>query len=209
MPIESSKVVKVINALGPVLRNEPPVQAIFDVKVARAPTRVRFEFSTALPCFARVEIFRMVHGELSLDMEKANLVQTEIELFGSPKERHSILVGGLEQERRYWYRISAPRKTPGFPNLLGHVRYRGEFFTPRRNTTVTIHRIHVFDDSDTSGDGELLFRQRRRPAQSARRAATLARVRRCQRQRHPPPLRSRRPNHRPGPGRHRRLHLRL
>jgi hypothetical protein len=157
MPIEPGKVVAAVNALGPVLWNEPSFQGIFNVKLDRAPTRVRFNFFTFWPCFARVEIFRMVHGELSLDMEKENLVQTEIELFGSPRERHGILVTGLEQERRYWYRISVPRKTPDFPNLKGHVRYRGEFFTPRRNTTVTINRIHVFDDSDTSGDGELKF----------------------------------------------------
>jgi hypothetical protein len=157
MPIDPVRALVVRDAVGQVLWDAPLYQGIFNVSLARAPTRVRFDFFTFWPCFARIEIFRMVHGELSLDMEKEHLVRTEIELFGSAKERHSILVTGLEQERRYWYRISVPRKTPQFPNATGHARYRGEFFTPRRNTTVTINRIHVFDDSDTSGDGELEF----------------------------------------------------
>ncbi|MCB1992199.1 MAG: hypothetical protein KDG49_12140 [Geminicoccaceae bacterium] len=157
MPIEQSALAAIRSELGQVLWDAPLYQGIFNVQLARAPTRVRFGFQTFWPCYARVEVYRMVTGELDLDMEKENLLRVGYELFGSPKVSHNVLITELGQEQRFWYRISVPRKTPDFPDAKGFVRSRGEFFTPRRNTIVTVDRIHVMDDSDTSGEGELTF----------------------------------------------------
>lgn len=157
MPIEELALAAIRDELGQVLWDAPLYQGIFNVELARAPTRVRFRFETFWPCYARVEVYRMVTGELDLDMEKENLLRVGHELFGSPKVSHDVLITELGQEQRFWYRISVPRKTPDFPDAKGFVRSRGEFFTPRRDTIVTVDRIHVMDDSDTTGEGELSF----------------------------------------------------
>lgn len=157
MPIGQLAMAAVRNELGQVLWDAPLYQGIFNVELERAPTRVRFRFRTFWPCYARVEVFRMVTGELDLDMEKENLLRVGYELFGNPKVGHDVLITELEQAHRFWHRISVPRRTPEFPTATGFVRSRGEFFTPRRTTTVTVDRIHILDDSDTSGAGELGF----------------------------------------------------
>lgn len=157
MPIAAGALTTIQSGIAVSLKDWLFRQAILNVRVTRGATAVRLRFDTVWPCFATVEIFRMVHGELSLDMEKENLVQTEVELFGNARTRHDVTLGGLEQERRFWFRISVPRKSPAETNATGKVRLRGELATKRRNTTVVIERIHIFDDSDTSGAGELRF----------------------------------------------------
>ncbi len=157
MPIGQRAMAAVRDEVGQVLWDAPLYQGIFNVELERAPTRVRFRFRTFWPCYARVEVFRMVTGELDLDMEKENLLRVGYELFGNPKVSHDVLITELEQAHRFWHRISVPRRTPEFPTATGFVRSRGEFFTPRRTTTVTVDRIHILDDSDTSGAGELGF----------------------------------------------------
>jgi hypothetical protein len=157
MPLGEESLVTVRHGIGQIMLDVYIAQAIVNVEVERGATAARFRFETAWPSFATVEIFRMVHGELSLDMEKENLVRTEIELFGDARSLHDVLVGGLEQEHRFWYRISVPRRSPPEPAATGKVRARGEFATKRRDTIGDIETIHILDDSDTSGAGELKF----------------------------------------------------
>ena len=67
MPIEQSALAAIRSELGQVLWDAPLYQGIFNVQLARAPTRVRFGFQTFWPCYARVEVYRMVTGELDLE----------------------------------------------------------------------------------------------------------------------------------------------
>ncbi len=157
MPLGGESLATVRHGIGQILLDVYIAQAIVNVEVERGATAARFRFETVWPSFATVEIFRMVHGELALDMEKENLVRTEIELFGDARSLHEVLVGGLEQEHRFWYRISVPRRSPPEPAATGKLRARGEFATKRRDTIGNIETIHVLDDSDTSGAGELRF----------------------------------------------------
>ena len=64
------------------------------------------KFDTVDATFATVEIFHMVHGEVDLDMEKEHLVGVRVELFGNAQDQHAVFFSGLEQERRYWFRVS-------------------------------------------------------------------------------------------------------
>jgi len=133
-----------------------PPQAIFNVKVVPGPTTVQIQFETRYPTLGTVEIYRMVHGELSLDVDGEIPVRTEIGS-SSYTRRHSITVDGLEQEKRYWYRAFVARRSPEDPTSTGVVRSRGEFATLRRNVNVSIDWIHVLDDSDANSAGDLVF----------------------------------------------------
>lgn len=132
-------------------------QAISNVRLIREPTAVTVKFDTVHATFATLELFHMVHGEVDLDIEKENLVGVRVELFGNAQDQHAIFFSGLEQERRYWYRISVPRRSPAEPAADGHVRARGEFATLRRDTFVDIEQLHVIDDSDSTSGGDLRF----------------------------------------------------
>lgn len=85
-----------------------PPQAIFNVGITPGPTQVEVRFETRYATLGKVEIYRMVHGEMSLDMEPEHLVRTEIGS-SSYTKRHSLTVDGLEQEKRYWYRARLGR----------------------------------------------------------------------------------------------------
>ncbi|MFO1067152.1 MAG: hypothetical protein U1E14_01360 [Geminicoccaceae bacterium] len=147
----------IAKAIGQHLFDAPLAQAIVNVEAETAPTAVRVRFRTLLPTWATVEVFRMITGTIDLDMEPENLVATNVELFGNASTEHDVPVFGLEQERRYWYRISVPRKSPAEPKAKGQVRARGPFATRRQMLTIDISRIHLYDDSDDSSRGDLLF----------------------------------------------------
>lgn len=72
-------------ALAPVLFDIEPPQAIVEVEVAPEPEAVTIRFRTSRPCFATVELFRMVTGRVDLDLEKENRERIEIELFGDAR----------------------------------------------------------------------------------------------------------------------------
>jgi hypothetical protein len=158
MPITADVRASVAKAALMTLFDGPPlIQAIVNVRVIPLVTAVRIRFETIYPCWATLEVFRMVHGEIDLDMEKDNLVRTEIELFGDASSRHNMIVRGLEQERRFWFRISVPRRSPAEPAATGQVRARGEFATLRRSVMVDIENIQIDNDSDDDSPGEIGF----------------------------------------------------
>ena len=107
--------------------------------------------------FATVELFRMVHGEIDLDMEKEKLADVGVEMFGTAKDQHAVFISGLEQEHRYWFRISVPRRSPAEPFATGAVRAKGGFASLRRDSFIDIEQLHIIDDSDTSSAGDLRF----------------------------------------------------
>ncbi|BCX18488.1 MAG: hypothetical protein KatS3mg117_2170 [Geminicoccaceae bacterium] len=157
MPISSELLAPVRESLGPLLFDVEPAQAIFGVVVTPEPENATITFETTRPCFATVELFRMVTGEIALDMEKANRERIELELFGSARYRHRIRLFDLPQERRFWYRISVPSGGPGTALGQKKVRHRGWFSTFRRTATCRIGWIRVLSDSDDQSAGDLDF----------------------------------------------------
>lgn len=157
MPISSELLAAVRESLGPVLFDVAPAQAIYDVAVRPEPEGATITFATTRPCFATVELFRMVTGKVALDMEKANRERIELELFGSARYRHRIRLFDLPQKRRFWYRISVPGEGPGTALGQKKVRHRGWFSTFRRTATCRIGWIRVLSDSDDQSAGDLVF----------------------------------------------------
>ncbi len=157
MPISSELLAPVRESLGPILFDVEPAQAIYDVAVRPEPEGATITFATTRPCFATVELFRMVTGKVDLDMEKENRERVEVELFGSARYRHRIRFFDLPQERRFWYRISVPGEGPGTALGQKKVRHRGWFSTFRRTATCRIGWIRVLSDSDDQSAGDLVF----------------------------------------------------
>src|SRR3954469_6395321 len=157
MPITLETAAVIRQVVTQTLFDMMAVQAISNVRLVREPTAVTVKFDTVHATFATVDLFRMVHGEIDLDMEKENLAATGVELFGSAQDHHAVFISGLEQEHRYWFRISVPRRSPAEPLATGHIRSRGEFASLRRDSFVDIEQLHIIDDSDTTSDGDLRF----------------------------------------------------
>lgn len=157
MPIGQEALAVIRRGVAQTLFDTQQQQAITNVRLTPEPSAVTVRFDTVLPTFATVELFRMVHGELSLDMEKEHRVGIEVEIFGDAKDRHAIRLGGLEQEHRYWYRVSVPRRSPADLAATGKIRARGEFATFRRDCFVDVTELHIVDDSDTTSAGDLRF----------------------------------------------------
>ena len=157
MPNASSWVTAVRPALRPILFDIEPAQVIHDVVVTPEPENATITFATTRPCFATVELFRMVTGKIDLDMEKANRERIEVELFGNARLSHRIRFFDLPQERRFWFRISVPSEGPGTALGQKKIRHRGWFSTFRRTATCGIDVIKVLSDSDSASAGDLTF----------------------------------------------------
>jgi len=157
VPNGKSWVTAVRPALRPILFDIEPAQAIHDVVVTPEPENATITFATTRPCFATVELFRMVTGKIDLDMEKANRERIEVELFGKARLSHRIRFFDLPQERRFWFRISVPGEGPGTALGQKKIRHRGWFSTFRRTATCGIDVIKVPSDSDSESAGDLTF----------------------------------------------------
>lgn len=157
MPNGSDLLSAVRTTLGSILFDIEPAQAIYDVAVRPEPEGATITFATTRPCFATVELFRMVTGKVDLDMEKESRERVELELFGSARLAHRVRFFDLPQERRFWYRISVPGEGPGTALGQKKVRHRGWFSTFRRTATCRIGWIHVLSDSDDQSAGDLVF----------------------------------------------------
>ncbi|MCL6607894.1 MAG: hypothetical protein K6T74_07345 [Geminicoccaceae bacterium] len=157
MPNASSWVTAVRSTLRPILFDIEPAQAIHDVVVTPEPENATITFATTRPCFATVELFRMVTGKVDLDMEKANRERIEVELFGNAQLSHRIRFFDLPQERRFWFRISVPGEGPGTALGQKKIRHRGWFSTFRRTATCGIDVIKILSDSDSASAGDLTF----------------------------------------------------
>lgn len=157
MPNGSDLLSAVRTTLGSILFDIEPAQAIYDVAVRPEPEGATITFATTRPCFATVELFRMVTGKVDLDMEKENRERVELELFGSARLAHRVRFFDLPQERRFWYRISVPGEGVGTALGQKKVRHRGWFSTFRRTATCRIGWIRVLSDSDDQSAGDLVF----------------------------------------------------
>ena len=157
MPLSLATTAAIRQTVAQTLFDMMRVQAISNVRLVREPTAVTVKFDSVHATFATVELFRMVHGEIDLDMEKENLADVGVELFGTAKDQHAVFISGLEQEHRYWFRISVPRRSPAEPFATGAVRARGGFASLRRDSFIDIEQLHIIDDSDTSSAGDLRF----------------------------------------------------
>ncbi len=143
--------------VAPLLFDETSRQAIHSVAVTPEPEGATVAFDTVLPCWATVELFRMVTGKVDLDIEKANRERIEVELFGDARLRHRVRFFDLPQERRFWFRISVPGEGPGTALGQKKIRHRGWFSTFRRTATCGIDFVKLLSDSDSESAGDLSF----------------------------------------------------
>lgn len=137
---------------------------VTDLKVTRGGTYLQFDFKTTVPCIPLVCVSRgpldvvKVGGSYKLkgEPEQTSLLGS---LLSGHKTKHSLAVMNLKPRWKtnsnpYRYVILLKPKEEGYP----WVPAKGNEKTLRRHVVVTVDSVHVLDDADMLGAGEMYFK---------------------------------------------------
>jgi hypothetical protein len=116
-------------------------QADCITSLALNPSATTATVVTTVPTTVKVEIFAD-SGRTILKSSKTS---------ASPATTHNFGIGQLQQAATYWYKVTAT-------DAGNNMRYEtGSIKTYQRKVDVKINRIHLIDDSDAVGTGEMSF----------------------------------------------------
>jgi hypothetical protein len=125
------------------------LQCLFDeichLRIEPLPDGVICRFRTCRPLVPIVEIFGFGVGDPLRDMSPASRVASQFPVFLGLATRHAVELGGLAQNRKHWYRITA-----------GATVAQGTFRTGSRSASVMVNEIRVNRSGDPSS-GEIQF----------------------------------------------------
>ncbi len=137
---------------------------VTDLKVSRGGTYLQFDFKTNVPCIPLVCVSR---GPLD-----AVKVDGSYKLKGEPEQ--TSLLGSLLSGHRTTHSLAVMDLKPRWKNNSNPYRYvillkpkeddrpwvpaKGSEKTMRRHVVVTVDSVHVLDDADMLGAGEMYFK---------------------------------------------------
>lgn len=116
-------------------------QADCITNLALNPSATTATVQTTVPTTVKVEIF----ADSSRTILKATKTSS------SPATTHNLGIGQLQQAAMYWYKVTATDASNASRWETGSVK------TYQRKVDVKINRIHLIDDSDAVGTGEMSF----------------------------------------------------